>query len=120
MSDSLILYIGKPELGQTVAAAAARRNSYAYLPETLMDALGMYITYFPDIVVIDMSVDYAAEAFEHLRSVDAEPVVLVGGKHVRSTSVYNLPSHISAEALVDALERFGKPKNVPIGVLHYA
>jgi hypothetical protein len=120
MSDSLILYIGKPEQGQAVAAAAALHNSYAYLPETLMDALGMYITYFPDIVVIDMSVDYAQEAFDHLRSVDAEPVVLVGGKPMRSTSVFSVPSHISAEALIDALERFGKPKSVPIGVLHYA
>jgi hypothetical protein len=120
MSDSLILYIGTPEQGQALAAAASSQNSYVYQPETLMDALGMYITYFPDIVVIDMAVDYAQEAFDHLRSVDAEPLVVVGGKPVRSTAVYSLPSNISPEALLRALDRFGAPKRVLNGLLHYA
>ena len=119
MSDSLILYIGKPEQGQALAAAASSQNSYVYLPASLMDALGMYITYFPDIVVIDMAVEYAQEAFDHLRSVDAEPLVLIGGKPVRSTSVYALPSNISTDALLRALDRFS-PKRVPNGLLHYA
>ncbi len=120
MSDSLILYIGNPEKGQALAAVAATQNSYVYLPETLMDALGIYIMFFPDVVVIDMSMDFAQQAFDHLRSVDAQPLVLLTNERSREASVYTLPPHISAEALVDALDRFGAPKRVPNGVLHYA
>src|SRR5262245_43755701 len=77
MSNSLILYIGKPEAGQTFAAAAEAHGHYAYLPENLMQALGMYITYFPEIVIIDMDLDYAQDVLDHLRSVDASPLILL-------------------------------------------
>ncbi len=120
MSNQLILYVGGQEAGQTFAAAAEAHNDYAYLPESLMEALGMYITYFPQVVVIDMALDYAAEAFEHLRSVDAEPIFLLTDEYIRSTTIHTLPRGSSAEALLDAIARQQQPKRVPNGILHYA
>jgi hypothetical protein len=120
MKNALILYIGGPERGQALAALAARHNNYVYLPESMTQALGMYISYFPQVTIIDMSMDYADEVLNHLRSVDARPLVLLGSRPIRSTSVYMLPAHISAEALLDALDRTTEPQRVSIGSFHYA
>ena len=66
MSNSLILYLGKPEAGQALAALAEQQNDYVYLPENLMQALGMYITYFPQVTIIDMSVDVCAGSLRYI------------------------------------------------------
>jgi hypothetical protein len=120
MKNALILYIGNPERGQALAALAETQNNYVYLPETLSQALGTYITYFPQVTIIDMSVDYAEEALDHLRSVDARPLVLLGNRYIRSASVYTLPGHVSSEALLDALDRTTEPQRVSNGAFHYA
>lgn len=120
MSNSLILYVGEQEAGQTFAAAAEASGDYAYLPENLMQALGMYITYFPQVVVIDMALDYAAEVYEHLRSVDAHPIFLLSDERIRLASIHSLPHGVSADALLDAIARYEEPRRVPNGILHYA
>ena len=120
MENSLILYVGKREAGLALAALVEETDGCVYLPETLMQALGMYITYFPQIVVIDPSVSYGRETFEHLRSVDAKPMILLTDERIRSNSIRTLPPDISAEALLDALDRFAEPLRVPNGVLRYA
>ncbi len=118
MTDFLILYVGEAEAGQALQEVAARAGSYVYLPEHLMQALGMYITYFPHIVVIDMAVDYAAAAYEHLLSVDARPLILLTGEYVRSTTIRTLPRAIDADSLFAAIQRFGQP--LPDNVLRFA
>lgn len=120
MSNALILYIGEREAGEALAARAEAESGYVYLPDSLMQALGMYITYFPDVVVIDMSLLYAQEVYDHLRSVDAEPIILLTDEYVRSMSVITLPRGSSAEALLEAIERLKQPQRVPNGVLRYA
>ena len=122
MSNSLILYVGRPEAGRALAALAEQRNDYVYLPENLMQTLGMYISYFPQVVIIDMSIEYAQEVFEHLQSVDARPIVLLTENYIRSTSIFTLSPDLSAEALMSALERLDQPQpsRVSNGVLHYA
>lgn len=120
ISTQFILYIGTPEKGQALAAQVEARGGYVYLPDSLMQALGMYITYLPQIVVIDMALDYAQAAYDHLRSVDAEPLVLLTNERERSTSVFALPPHISADALQNALERIHQPQRVPNGIYLYA
>ena len=120
MKQSLILYLGEREAGEALAAQVEQAGGFVYLPDSLMQALGMYITYFPDVIIIDMSLSYAQEAYDHLRSVDAEPIILLTDEYIRSTSVFALPRETSAEALVEALDRVGQPQRVPIGVLRYA
>ncbi len=120
MSNSLILYVGERAAGQELAALAEQQGSYVYLPDNMMQALGMYITYFPQIVVIDMSVDYAQDVFDHLRSVDAKPLILLTNAYIRSASVFTLPPDIPAEVLLEMLDRLDEPQRVPNGLLHYA
>ncbi len=118
MTNFLILYIGAPEAGQALQTAAARSDSYVYLPEHLLQALGIYITYFPHVVVIDMAVDYADAAYKHLLSVDAQPLILLTGEHVRSTTIHTLPPTVDADALFAAIQRIASPQ--PNGLLHFA
>ncbi len=118
MTNVLILYIGEAEAGQALAERAALDGSYAYLPEHLLQALGMYITYFPHIVVIDMAVDYAAEAYEHLLSVDARPLILLTDEYIRSTTIRTLPRGVDADTLFTAIQRFAPP--LPDNILRFA
>lgn len=120
LNNQLILYIGTPEKGQALAAQVEARDGSVYLPEHLMQALGMYITYMPQITVIDMALDWAQEACDHLRSVDAEPLVLLTHQPQRSPSIFALPPHISADALQSALEQIHTPRRVPNGIYRYA
>jgi hypothetical protein len=131
MSNSLILYVGGQgaghEAGQMLAAAAEARQDYVYQPESLMQALGMYITYFPQVVVIDMALEYAQDVYMHLCSVDARPIFLLTdeprsvGERERSATTFALPRSISAEALLDAIEHYTEPtRRVPNGTLRYA
>ncbi|MEP7293393.1 MAG: hypothetical protein ABI835_16535 [Chloroflexota bacterium] len=120
MENAMILYVGKHEAGVAFAQRIEASGGFVYLPESLMQALGMYITYLPQVTVIDMALDYAQDVYDHLRSVDARPLLLLSDQRVRAASVYTLPSQISAEALHDVLERFGDPQTVPNGVYHTA
>ncbi len=123
MANSLMLYVGKLEAGQALAALAEQHNDYVYLPDSMMEALGMYITYFPRVTIIDMSVDYAPEVFDHLRSVDADPIVLLSDYDlpIIASSIYTLPRNLAPEALLEALERVRQPQTRRSnGVLHYA
>lgn len=124
MTNTLILYVGTPDAGREFAAAAEACDDYAYLPDSLMQALGMYITYFPHVIVIDMACDYAAEAYKHLRSVDAAPIFLLTDERVHLATVRALPRATSAAALLAAIApgdtSRAAPRPVPNGTLHYA
>ncbi len=104
MQNLLILYVGDPDAGRALAALIEPLGGYVYLPDSLMQALGMYITYFPQVVVIDMALDYAPEALEHLRSVDADPLLLLTDQRVRAASIYTIPPDAEPEALLHAIE----------------
>jgi DNA-binding NtrC family response regulator len=78
-----ILYVGDTERGRALQAAAEARGSSVFLAEDMMDALGMYIVYFPDVVVIDAVYRYtlAQEVYMHLRSVDAKPIIVLADEN---------------------------------------
>lgn len=122
MTNSLILYVGKPEAGQALAALAEQHNDYVYLPENLTQALGMYITYFPHVTIIDMTVDYAEAVLEHLRSVDACPIVLLTNQPIRETALYTLWPDTSSEAVLETVKRLhlNEVEGVSNGLLRYA
>jgi hypothetical protein len=78
LQEMLILYVGTSEHGETIRAAAELDGGYVYLPEHMLQALGMYITYLPNVVVVDSAVSYSGEFIDHLRSVDARPILVLG------------------------------------------
>ncbi len=72
MSNQLILYIGND-------ADQLPFDGHLLVPEDVMEALGMYITLYPEVIVLDMvhAPDFAWEVYHHLRSVDADPMVII-------------------------------------------
>jgi hypothetical protein len=82
MMDSYhgILYVGDAGRGQALHKAAAERGWYVYVPIGTIEALGNYIFYSPSVVVIETGSDFAGEVFRHLRSIEAEPLLILADK----------------------------------------
>jgi hypothetical protein len=79
MMDSYhgILYVGDAARGRALHEAAAARGWHVYVPTETMEALGIYIFYSPSIVVVEAGSGFAAEVYRHLRSVEAEPLLIL-------------------------------------------
>lgn len=80
LSDRLVtlLYVGDSTRGEQLQTSATSRGWNCLRPTELLEALALYVFCFPDLVVLDATVerDLAAAVFFHLRSVDA-PALLV-------------------------------------------
>jgi len=104
-----ILYVGDIEQGRALAAAADKRDWYVYTPAEAMEALAMYTTYFPDLVVIDAfpRLSLALEVYFHLRSVNAQPMIVLADDRQPGWwgdfDVHLLSRSISREALLDTV-----------------
>ena len=105
MNSKFILYVGQREAGLALAEVVEAEGGYVYLPQTMMEALGMYITYMPQVVVIDGRVGWASEVLNHLRSVDARPIVLLTEEHLYSTELFPVFARISPTELVSYIDR---------------
>lgn len=105
MNRKYILYVGEREAGLALAEVVEAEGGYVYLPHTMMEALGMYITYVPQVVVIDSRIGWASEVLAHLRSVDARPIVLLTEDYLYSETLFPLFAGISAAELNSYLDR---------------
>ncbi len=80
LSDRFVtlLYVGDSAQGDQLQTSATSRGWNLLRPTELMEALALYVFCFPDLVVLDATVDcdLAEAVFFHLRSVDA-PALLV-------------------------------------------
>src|SRR5687768_2057662 len=72
-----ILYVGNGDEGRALLSAVEPRRWQVYLPEDAMEALGIYITYFPDVVVLDGQFRAAEEVYYHLSTLAGATVPLV-------------------------------------------
>lgn len=105
-----ILYIGDIERGHALEIAAETHGSYVHLAEDVMDALGMYVVYLPDVIIIDAVHRYtlAQEVYMHLRSVDAKPMLVLANSetpglwHGAEPAVKVLPYTITRDELIIA------------------
>jgi CheY-like chemotaxis protein len=103
MENPNILYVGDIDRGRALLAAVQAEGGYVYLPAELNEALAMYVFYLPDVVVIDGTTRpiLALEAFYHLHSVNAQPMVLLSnGAH--SEDVIALPLDADNETILAA------------------
>lgn len=80
-----ILYVGDSEAGHALAKTIAPLGWFIFVPEDTLAALAMYVTYAPDIAVIDAAARpvFAAEVYHHLRSVEARPLLVLVEEHQR-------------------------------------
>ena len=75
----ILLYVGNDEMGQWLETIIASQNGYVYTEHELLSALGLYVSYMPDLVVLDARAlpDLARQVYSHLRSIDAENIVIL-------------------------------------------
>ena len=106
-----IVYVGDSEAGHALATAAEARHWMVYVPSETFDALGMTVSYCPDMVVIDMVArpTMAIEVYYHLRTMTGAPVRLLlmdrddrQGRAGQNVTV--LPHGISRRVLMAAVE----------------
>jgi hypothetical protein len=101
-----VLYIGADEADGARLTMAAPHTWSIHLPTKLMQALGMYIWYVPDVTVIDMCAPYAVDVYQHLRTVDADPIILLTDDLFPADArVYTLPRSGSHAALIAMIRR---------------
>jgi hypothetical protein len=105
-----ILYVGNEDEGQALLAAVEPRGWCVYLPEDTMEALGIYITYFPDVVVLDGQLRRAEEVYYHLSTLPGEtvPMVLLTGNEGMGAwwddpDVVRVARHLGHETLIDVI-----------------
>jgi hypothetical protein len=79
MQHPTILYVGDEKRGQSFAMWAEERGWLVHLPQEAMQALGLYVTYWPDITIIDAEAhpEVADEVYFHLRSIHAQPLLVL-------------------------------------------
>jgi hypothetical protein len=103
LQDTFIMFVGKVEQGNMIRATAEMDGGYVYLPEHMMQALGMYITYLPNVIVVDSAVSYSEDVIAHLRSVDARPILLLTDEaRPRVDGVFTIPREYPAEKVLEA------------------
>lgn len=76
----IILYVGADaQMAEWLVDGLEPYEGYVHKPTELLEALGMYITYMPDLVVLDArsAPELAREVYFHLRTVDAEPILIL-------------------------------------------
>lgn len=102
-----VLFIGETASADTLQKALVPAGGYVYHPQTLMEALGIYITMLPRIIVIDTCAPFASEVYLHLRSVDARPILLLthanGFKPMREAGISCLPRNATSDELAQAV-----------------
>lgn len=75
-----ILYVGGQETGRAFSQLVEKANWWVHLPTETLEALGMFVTYMPDIAVIDLSAAapaFAHSVYAHLLSIEASPLLVL-------------------------------------------
>jgi len=92
----MILFVGHHEQGAQLLEAVEPLGWWVYQPQNANEVLGMYVSYLPDVVVMnaDAAPDIAEEVYYHLASIQAEPMIVIGGDEVWSDRVtQHLPAY---------------------------
>ncbi|MEO1440194.1 MAG: hypothetical protein AAFV33_07300, partial [Chloroflexota bacterium] len=112
MEMPLVLHISEYEPSPAVETAARTIQGMVEHTHDLQTALGAYIAYMPDIVVVEapMGSWLGQESLYHLDSIDARPlVVLTDRRDLWDTEVVNgvyiRPLDVSGTALIATLTR---------------
>ena len=105
MSDQhpMILFVGHNEQGAQLLEAVEPLGWWVYQPQTANEALGMFVSYLPDVVLLnaDDAPDVAEEVYFHLASVLAEPMIVIGGDELWSDRVsHHLPADADASDVI--------------------
>jgi DNA-binding response OmpR family regulator len=104
MQHPSVLYVGDTDRGAALREWVELAGWSVFLPTETMEALAMYISYLPDIVVIDTTYapEMTAVVLYHLQSVDAYPLVLLTTEGGYSDG-YTLSADVTPRELMAAI-----------------
>lgn len=116
-----VLYVGGAGSGRRLLDTALARGAWAYLAQDATEALGAYVAYTPDAVVLDAAAlpACAAEAYYHLRSVEARPLFILTSDRAWDVSVteadavYLLDPDTAPDDLLDFVKAALEPILLP-------
>lgn len=103
-----ILFVSVENTADSLKAVAAQYGGLVYTPTSLLETLGMYIDYAPNVIIIDTCAPYATEAYQHLRSVDASPIILLVDDALNERREHDLlhaPRNIPAQILFEKAQQ---------------
>src|SRR6185295_2423818 len=105
MSDQhpMILFVGHHEQGAQLLEAVEPLGWWVYQPQTANETLGMYVSYLPDVVLLDADAapDVVEEVYFHLASVQADPMIVIGNDALWSDRVtHHLPTDASVADII--------------------
>jgi DNA-binding response OmpR family regulator len=113
-----VLYVGNAMIGYALKDCVEPLGWYVYQPESLIEALGVYITCAPHLVIVETITHggFGPEVYEHVRSLDQVPVIMLGKTQERvDDHTYLLPAGsplskivITAQELVEAYQCSGR------------
>src|SRR5690349_10463324 len=105
-----ILYVGAADEGRALLDAVEPLRWCVYLPEEVREALALYITYFPDVVVLDGESRQAEAVYYHLSTLAGDTVPLViwtndegVGAWWDDPYVVRVARHLGRETLIDVI-----------------
>lgn len=113
----VIVYVGDAETEAWLAANVGA--DCVYRAEALLQALGMVVTYMPELVILDARVmpDVARQVYYHLQTIDAEPILVLD----HSAEGWDLPLQSRVRVLTDQtdlLEEIGTLDTVGEGAYY--
>ena len=75
-----ILYVGNAIAGQTFKECMQALGWEVYLAKSRYQALGLYITYMPDLVILNALTNtaLAEDVHYHIRTVESTPIIVLG------------------------------------------
>jgi hypothetical protein len=125
-----ILYVGEQHISTVPSMLETYSTQWNVMsPESIHEALAMYVLYFPDVIVFEGTSDLVNEVFYHLSSgvTEASPlmvesmIVLADGEHWQTpanTVLKQLPANADIAALVWAIEDVSAQSAAEIMALH--
>ncbi len=115
----LILFVGNPDRGHQFLEAVESLGWWAYMPQDASEALGIYISYVPDMVILDAEADpdTAEEVYLHLQSIQAENILTLTSdpRWHQNADVWVLPAGISHTDLAAHIAAFLGAETTPQG-----
>ena len=114
MSEKLlqVMYVGGADSVSALQETVDTSVWTIFHPQELLESLGMYVTYFPDVVIIedDIRNEIAYEVYMHLRSIEAENLLILtdhpGSWEIPpETGIRTLPRYSNAQEIVDFIHR---------------
>jgi len=108
----LILYIGASGQADALREHSTADGWEVFHPKEVLEALGMYITYLPDVVIIEDSTEntFSYEIFMHLRSIKAENMLILTDHPTTwelpaNTQIRTLPQPSSIQDIIEAVHQ---------------